>query len=121
MLVRLLRRLRLEPVPTSKVQVSWTQFVVSRRQLAAKYLSRLRGRDPDLSVSEQTVAIELTLLSDSPQKDQSLERLKQLLKNTPGLGSVIRREIGILSGDRSAVAIRRRGLFVNYDKTAARW
>ena len=113
-----------ESVPRPPVQVSWTQFVVSRRQLAAKYLSRLRGRDPDLSLSDQTVAIELTLLSDSAQKDQSLERMKQLLKprgqvsakldhrigetrlsdQTPGLGSAIRREMGILSGDRSAVS-----------------
>ena len=110
-----------ESVQTRLVQVSWIHFVVSRRQLAAKYLSRLRGRDPDLSLSDQTVAIELTLLSDSPQKDQSLDRLRQLLKprsrgssrsdqrlgetplreQTPGLGSAIAREIGILSEDRS--------------------
>ena len=118
----------IESVPAFSVQVGWAQFVALRRQLAAKYLSRLRGRDPDLSLSDQTAAIELTLLSDSPQKEQSLERMKQLLKlrsgvspkpdqrngeslretrlgeQTPGLGSAIRREIGLLSGDRSAAA-----------------
>ena len=114
----------IESVPVSPAQVPWDQYVALRRQAAAKYLSRLRGRDPDLSLSDLTVAIELTLLSDSPQREQSLERMTQLLKprsrvsprldqtvgktqlseKTPGLGSAIRREIGILSGDRSAVA-----------------
>ena len=114
----------IEFVPASPIQVPWSQFVVLRRQLAAKYLSRLRGRDPDLALNDQTVAIELTLLSDSPQLDQSLKRLKQLLKprsgvsqrldqrieetrlgeQTSGLGAAIAREISLLSGDRLAAA-----------------
>ena len=82
-----------EPV----VEIPWSQFITGRRQLAAKYLARLRGRDPDLALNDQTIAIELTLLRNSQQPTESLERLKQLLKVSPGLGVKIRREIALLS------------------------
>lgn len=92
-----------EPISASPVRVPWSQFMAARRQIAAKYLARLRGRDPDLSLSPQTVAVELTLLQDSQQEDQSRDRLKQLLKTTPNLDSEIRRAISLLSRDRLVV------------------
>ena len=83
----------IEPV----FEIPWSQFSAARRQLAAKYLARLRGRDPDLAMSDQTIAIEMTLLRNSDQPTESLERLKQLLKISPGLSSKIQREIALLS------------------------
>ena len=93
-----------EPIAPPTVQAPWSQFIAGRRQLAAKYLSRLRGTDPDLAQSDQTIAVELALLRNSDQPTQSLERLQQLLKQSPTLGPKIRREIKLLSvgGDSNA-------------------
>ena len=86
-----------EPIDSEPVQIPWSQFIAGRRQLAAKYLARLRGGDPDLALSDQTIAVELALLRNSDQPTQSLERLQQLLKKSLTLGPQIRREIELLS------------------------
>jgi len=107
-------------VPTVPIaaQISWSEFSGHRRQLAAKYLSRLRGRDPDLAQSDQTIAVELTLLRNSAQPAQSLERLKQLLKASPTLGPKIRREIALLSDvSDSDKAIRASAVVCSKTKT----
>lgn len=95
-----------EPIIPQSAQVPWSQFSADRRQLAAKYLARLRGGDPDLTQCDQTIAVELALLRSSDQPAQSMERLKQLFKESPTLGPQIRCAIKLLSAasDRNAAS-----------------
>ncbi len=92
-----------EPIVPPAVEVPWSQFIADRRLVAAKYLARLRGTDPDLAQSDQTIAVELALLRNSDQPTQSIQRLQQLLKQSPTLGPKIRREIRLLSDTNDSI------------------
>lgn len=95
---------------SSPLKISWNQFVIQRRQSAAKYLARLRGIDPDFALSPETVAVEVTLLSHSDQPDQAIQRLQQLAATvssssatddlTTALTTAIGQEIALLKEAR---------------------
>lgn len=96
---------------TSSVSLGWNQFVTQRRQSAAKYLARLRGIDPDLANSPETVAVEVTLLSQSDQPDQAIQRLQQLASavsptaTTSALTAAIWQEIALLKGETAGETV----------------
>lgn len=94
----------IEPIAAPAVEIPWSRFVADRRKLAGKYLARLRGGDPDLADSDQTIAVELALLASSDQPAQSIERLQQLWKQSPALGDWIGREMKLLRGVDDSIA-----------------
>jgi photosystem II stability/assembly factor-like uncharacterized protein len=94
----------IDSIDAPAAKIPWSQFIAGRRQLAAKYLARLRGGDPDLALSDQTIGVELALLRNSDQPTQSIERLQQLLKESPTLGPRIQREIQWLEGVGNSIA-----------------
>ncbi len=96
---QVLQATSVQAISAVQVPIAWTPFISGRRQRAARDLARLRGRDPDLALDEQTVAVELALLKNSQQKEQSLARLNQLLKSTPELKSEIQNTIAWLGND----------------------
>jgi photosystem II stability/assembly factor-like uncharacterized protein len=106
-------------VEPTEPENSWGEFVAERRQRSAKYLARLRGRDPDLALSPETIAVEVSLLSSSTQPEKAIERLQQLANaihpndshdpsttSSSALSQTIAREIAIIQGQKVGEVVR---------------